>query len=70
MLHGTVEYGFKAGGSLKKEFAVRAELVKDDADAEGGNSVMRLYQVYLVSVVFLCVWCGARSLRIWGLMLS
>ncbi|KAK0509865.1 hypothetical protein JMJ35_007259 [Cladonia borealis] len=42
MLYGTAEYGFKAGGSLVKEFAVRAELVKEEGDWK-----MRLYQVYL-----------------------
>ena len=51
MMYGTVEYGFKAGGSLTKEFAIRAELMRDGADGEG-DWKMRLYQIYLVSVVF------------------
>ena len=65
MIHGTVEYGFKAGGSERKEWAARAELVREEVDGER-NWVMRFYQVYLVSVVFLCSLCDARGLGIWG----
>ena len=58
MLYGTVEYGFKAGGSLVKEFAVRAELVKEEGDWK-----MRLYQVYLVSVIFALIFFGGGGRR-------
>ena len=64
-MYGTVEYGFKAGGSLTKEFAIRAELVRDGADGEGDWKV-RLYQVYLVSVDF---FGNASGLGVWELML-
>ena len=60
MMHGTVEYGYKAGGSETKEWAIRAKLVKEEADGEW-HWVMRLYQVYLVSVVFLCLLYDARG---------
>ena len=45
MLHGTVDYGFKAGGKASKNWAARAHLVKED-----GVVKMSLYQVYLVSI--------------------
>jgi hypothetical protein len=44
MLHGTVQYTFKAGGEAGLEWAARAKLVKVD-----GRVRMRFYQVYLVS---------------------
>ena len=44
MLYGTVEYGFKAGGSGALPWAARAHMVK-----EGGDYKMSFYQVYLVS---------------------
>ena len=54
MIYGTVEYGFKAGGSERKEWAARVELVREEAGGDGeGEWAMRFYQVYLVSVVFL-----------------
>ena len=68
MIYGTVDYGFKAGGSERKEWAARAELVREEAGGEW-NWAMRIYQVYLVSVVFLCILCDARGLGIWRLML-
>ncbi len=68
MIYGTVEYGFKAGGSERKEWAVRAVLVKEEADGEW-HWAMTFYHVYLVSVVFLCLLCDARGLGIWRLML-
>lgn len=48
MLYGTVDYKFKAGGGERKEWAARVEMVRDGE----GEWKMRLYQVYLVSVVF------------------
>jgi hypothetical protein len=45
MLHGTVQYTFKAGGEAGLEWAARAKLVKVD-----GRVRMRFYQVYLVSI--------------------
>ncbi len=65
MIHGTVDYGFKAGGSERKDWAARAELVGEEADGEW-DWAMKFYQVYLVSVVFLCISCGARGIGIWG----
>ena len=59
MLYGTVEYGFKAGGGERKEWAARVEMVRGEADGKG-DWAMRLYQVYLVSVVFLCVLCDVE----------
>ena len=62
MLHGTVEYRFKDGGSLVKDFAVRAELVREEGDWK-----IRVYQVYLMSVMFAFValiFC-ARGV-VWG----
>jgi hypothetical protein len=43
MLYGTVEYGLKAGGESKVDWAARAHLVR-----EGGGVKMDFYQVYLV----------------------
>ena len=62
MIYGTIEYRFKAGGVEKKEWAARVEMVREEADGKG-DWAMRLYQVYLVSVVFLCVVCDAG---VWG----
>jgi len=44
MIHGTVEYEFKAGGRNSVDWAARAHLVED------GEGVVRMdfYQVYLV----------------------
>ncbi|PNS18702.1 hypothetical protein CAC42_5241 [Sphaceloma murrayae] len=44
MLHGTVTYDFKAGGSGGLPWAARAKLVK-----EGGKVKLGFYQVYLDS---------------------
>ncbi len=44
MVCGTVSYEFKEGGSVTKDWAGRAELVK-----EGEGWKLRMYQVYLVS---------------------
>ena len=52
MIYGTVDYGFKAGGRERKEWAARAELVSEEADGER-NWAMRFYQVYVVSLVLL-----------------
>ena len=59
MIYGTVEYGFKAGGGDRKEWAARVEMVKGGE----GDWKMRLYQVYLVSEcgVLLC-FMGCREL--------
>ena len=65
MLHGTAEYGFKAGGSLTKEFAVRAELVREGSNGEW-HWAMRFYQVYLVSVVLLWFLSDASEFGSWG----
>ena len=51
MLYGTVSYEFKEGGSASKDWAGRAEMVK-----EAGGWKMRVYQVYLVSS-----WCVGGS---------
>lgn len=65
MIHGTVDYGFKAGGRERKEWAARVEMVR----GEGGWK-MRLYQVYLVSVISFCVlWGVGIYLGTWELML-
>lgn len=53
MLYGTVEYGFKEGGSDGKDWAARALLVKDGASDGLGGWRMKFYQVYLVSYYFL-----------------
>ncbi|KAL6709289.1 hypothetical protein ACN47E_001696 [Coniothyrium glycines] len=42
MLHGTVQYGLKAGGASGLDWAARAHLVKED-----GKVKMDFYQVYL-----------------------
>lgn len=50
MLYGTVEYGFKEGGSDGKDWAARALLVKDGSGGELGGLGgwrMRFYQVYM-----------------------
>ncbi|EDU39692.1 hypothetical protein TUN199_04044 [Pyrenophora tritici-repentis] len=44
MLYGTVKYGLKAGGESSKDWAARAQLVKD----EDGHVKLNFYQVYLV----------------------
>ncbi|RMZ69922.1 fungal specific transcription [Pyrenophora seminiperda CCB06] len=43
MLYGTVKYGLKAGGESSKDWAARAQLVKDD----DGKVMLKFYQVYL-----------------------
>ena len=43
MLHGTVQYGLKAGGESNVDWAAHARLVK-----EGDKVKMEFYQVYLV----------------------
>lgn len=58
MIYGTVEYGLKAGGGERKEWAARVEMVREEVDGEG-DWAMKLYQVYLVSVVFFCILCEA-----------
>jgi hypothetical protein len=45
MLHGSVQYEFKAGGESSLEWAARAHLVK-----ENGEVKMDFYQVYLVGL--------------------
>ena len=45
MLHGTVNYGLKAGGESNVDWAAHARLVKD-----GERVKMEFYQVYLVSI--------------------
>ena len=52
MMYGTVDYGFKAGGNERKEWAARAELVSEEGDGER-NWAMRFYQVYVVSLLLL-----------------
>jgi len=56
MLYGTVKYGLKAGGESSKDWAARAQLVKDGH----GKAKLKFYQVYLVqhphpSSVSVCV---------------
>jgi hypothetical protein len=55
MLHGTVNYTFKAGGEAGLEWAARAHLVK-----VGGEVKMDFYQVYLVCIPRLC-WMKLRK---------
>ena len=55
MLYGTVEYGFKEGGSDGKDWAARALLVNSSSEGGVGGLGgwrMKFYQVYLVSGVF------------------
>ena len=56
MIYGTVEYGLKAGGSDRKEWAARAVLASLET---GGEWRMRWYQVYLVSLFPFCFWKAA-----------
>lgn len=44
MLYGTVKYGLKTGGEASKDWAARAQLVKD----QDGKVRLKFYQVYLV----------------------
>lgn len=46
MLHGKVRYGFEDGRKVEKDWAARAELVRDEGDGEWR---LGFYQVYLVS---------------------
>ena len=62
MIYGTVDYGFKAGGGERKEWAASVEMVRDGE----GEWKMRLYQVYLVSLVIFCDFCMISVMHEFG----